>query len=283
MAFGLPPIDHMARFESLGQDLRTASRVLAKSPGATALSVISIALGIGLTAGVFSVADAMLLRPMAFRDPGKLLYAVSRGDDGQEFQYGYPDYLDMAAAGGELAEFAAYQRRGASLAVGDEIEHLLASPVTPNYFSLLGVRAMLGHASVGEVAGRPQVVLGYRLWQRTFGSDPNIVGKTVLLRRKAFVVAGVMPKEFGGLVRGVANDVWISNDAWFNVFGHRGDEHSRDGQYEIVMRLKPAVTAERAAAQLDAAIRGAGKPNLRPRVRRGRCWSAISPRIGRMR
>jgi predicted permease len=213
---------------------------------------------------MFSVGDAMLLRPMAFHQPDKLLMATSLGDDGRPLMYGWPDCLDMAAAGRDVAEFAAYQRRGLSLAAGDETESVLASPVTPNYFSLLGVRAMLGRASVDAEAGRPRAVLGYRLWQRRFGGDPNLAGKTILADGEAFVVAAVMPEEFTGLARGVTTDVWVSTDAWFTVLGRRGDQRSRSGQFEIVARLRPGVTAQRAAAQLDAAIRGAGKHKPAP-------------------
>lgn len=268
--FGLKVADElllfsiMAPLESIWQDLRMAIRVLRKSPGATALCVVSIALGIGLTAGMFSVGDAMLLRPMAFHQPDKLLKAISLGDDGSFFLYGWPDYLDMAAAGRDLAEFAAYQRRSLLLAAGDETTSLLAQPVTPNYFSLFGVSAMLGRASVDAAAGRPQAVLGYRVWQRSFGGDPNIAGKTVLLSGKAFSVSGVMPEEFKGLARGIVTDVWVSNDAWFTVLGNRGEQQSRTGQFEMVARLKPGVTAQHAAAQLDAAIRGADKHKPAP-------------------
>ena len=166
----------MAVFESIWSDLRIALRVLRKSPGATALSVISIALGIGLTTGMFSVGDAMLLRPLAVSHPEELRAVASIGDDGNQFLYGWPDYLDVAEAGKGQAEFAAYQRRGLMLASGDESESVLASPVTPNYFSLLGIHAAVGRASIETVSGRPQVVLGYRLWQRRFGGDPKVVG-----------------------------------------------------------------------------------------------------------
>jgi predicted permease len=249
----------MAPFESVWHDLRVAIRVLAKGPGATALSVISIALGIGLTAGMFSVGDAMLLRPMPFREPGRLLQANSLGDDGRPLPYGWPDYLDMASAGRTLAEFAAYQHRGGLLGEGEQTERVQADSVTANYFSLVGVRAMIGQASVEAVAGRPQVVLGYRLWRRHFGGDPKVGGKSVLFSGKAFVVVGVMPEEFTGVARGNSTDVWLSNEAWFTVLGNRLDEESRSGQFEIVARLQPGVTAQRAAAQVDAAIRGAGK------------------------
>src|SRR6185295_13870990 len=109
-------------------------------------------------------------------------------DDGRPVLYGWPDYLDMAAAGQDVAEFAAYQHRGSMLGSGDEIELVLADPVTPHYFSVLGVKAMLGQASVDAAAGQPRVVLGYRLWQRHFASDRDILGKTIILRGKPFVV-----------------------------------------------------------------------------------------------
>ena len=256
------------------QDLRTALRVLTKSPGATALSVLSIAFGIGLTAGMFSIGDAMLLRPMPFHEPGKLFEAISFGDDGQYMMYGWPDCVDMAAATSDLAELAAYQRRSVSLASGDETEMLLASPVTSNYFSVLGVRAQVGSATIESAGGRPQAVLGYHVWQRRFGGDAAIVGKTVQLSRQPFLVAGVMPLEFTGTVRGVVTDVWVSNEAWFNALGHRGEQQSREGQYELVARLKAGVSPQRAAAALDAAIRGEGKHRPAPAGKAGTALTA---------
>jgi hypothetical protein len=178
----------MSVTESFGQDFRTALRVLAKNPGATALSILSIGLGIGLPTGTFSITDAMLLRPFPLERPGEVLYATSRGDHGRDLPYD----ADMLQAGKGLA---AYQRRGTTLGVGEDTENLLTQAVTPNYFSLLGVKAALGRASVDESEGRPGVVLGYRLWQRRFGGDPRMVGQTVLLSRKAFLVTGVMPAE----------------------------------------------------------------------------------------
>jgi putative ABC transport system permease protein len=250
--------------QSLGQDARIAVRVLSRNRGTTALCVLSIGLGIGLATGTFSLADAMFLRPLALERPDEVLQITSRGDDGRYMMYGWPDCQDMASAGSNLLELAAYQRRGAMLATGDESEMILAYPVTPNFFSLLGVKAALGRTSLETVAGRPAAVLGSRLWQRRFGGDPAIIGKTVLLNKQAFTVVGVMPPEFGGLTRGVANDVWVSLEAWFSVLGNVDERRDRDGQFEIVARLKPGVSPQRAAAQLDAAIRGPGKHKPAP-------------------
>ncbi len=246
------------------QDLRLAVRLLWKSRGATALSIVSIALGIGLTTGIFSVEDAMLMRPFPLDRPAELLYATSRGDDGRTFLYGWPDYEDMVKAGAALGEFAAYQRRGVLLTRDEDREFLLATPATANYFSLLGVRAAIGRAALDDAAGRPAAVLGHRLWTRVFGGDPQIAGKTIVLNGTAFSVAGVLPADFSGLQRGVLTDIWIGTEAWFEALRNRGDRQDRKGQFEIVARLKPGVNPESAAARLDAAIRGPGKRNAAP-------------------
>ena len=251
------------------QDLRVAARVAARNPIPTALAVLSIAVGIGLTTGVFSLADALFLRPLSIAHPREVLYATSLGDDGSPFMYGWLDYEDMRNAGAGVAAIATYQSRGGMLANQEGgADMVLLSPATPNYFSLLGVRAALGRASFDAHGGRPAAVIGWRLWQRRFGRDPAIVGKTIILDGKALSVAGVMPVEFGGLERGVANDIWVSTDTWFDVL-KRGDRQSRYDQFEMVLRLKPGVSAEAAAAQLDASIRGPGRRKPAPAGARG--------------
>jgi predicted permease len=247
------------------RDLRLALRLLAKNPGATALAVLSIALGIGLTTGLFAVGDAALLRPLPVEKPQDLWTVTSRGDDGNYMMYGWPDYLDMAKALEGKAELVTTQRRGVLVGADDNSQLVTIQPASPNYFQVVGVRAALGRASLGEAEGRPETVLGYRLWQTHFASDPHIVGKTVLLNHKPFLVAGVMPEVFASLQRGIAVGVWISADAWFHTFGNREEEQSRESQFEIVARFRAPLTAARAEAQLDAAIRGEGKHKPAPR------------------
>ncbi len=244
------------------RDLRLALRLLAKNPGATALAVLSIALGIGLTTGLFAVGDAALLRPLPVERPQELWSVNSRGDDGNWMMYGWADYLDMAKALEGRAQLVATQRRGVQ--VGEESEMVIIQPASANYFQVVGVKAALGRASLGEAGGRPETVLGYRLWQTRFASDPQIVGRTVLLNHKAFLVAGVMPDGFTGLQRGVLVGVWVGPDAWFSTLGNREEEQSRDGQFEIAARFRAPLTAARAGAELDAAIRGSGKHKPAP-------------------
>ena len=246
------------------RDLRLALRLLAKNPGATALAVLSIALGIGLTTGLFAVGDAALLRPLPVEKPQELWSVISRGDDGNEFQYGWPDYLDMAKALEGKARVITSQRRGVLVGSSEESEFEIIQPASPDFFRVLGAKAALGRAVLGDVAGRPETVLGYRLWQTRFSSDPQIIGKTVLLNHRAFVVAGVMPEGFTGLARGILVGVWVSVDAWFHTLGNRDEEQSREGQFDIDVRFRAPLTATGAAAQLDAAIRGPGKHKPAP-------------------
>ena len=236
-----------------------AWRMLARYPAATALSILSIMLGIGLTTGMFSLADAVFFRPFPFERPGEIQKVESIGDDGRYLSYSWQDYQDMLRAANGMADLSAYSRRGGLLTVGEDTQMVLRYPVTPNHFSFLGVHAAIGRASVQEVEGRPAAVLGYRLWRRRFGSDPGIVGKTVLLNKRAFVVTGVLPSEFTGLVRGVSNDVWVGID----------ERAEQAGDFEIIARLKPGVSVARAAAQLDAAIRGPGRNKPAPAGSRG--------------
>ncbi|MGD0047228.1 MAG: ABC transporter permease [Bryobacteraceae bacterium] len=257
------------------RDLRLALRLLAKNPGATALAVLSIALGIGLTTGLFAAGDAAFLRPLPVEKPQELWSATSLGDDGNFMMYGWPDYLDMAKALEGRAQLVATQRRGVLVGEGEDSQLVVIQPASPRYFQVVGVKAALGRASLGEAEGRPETVLGYRLWQTHFASDPHIVGKTVLLYHKPFLVAGVMPEVFTGLQRGVLIGVWVSADAWFHTLGHGEEEQSRGGQFEIAARFRAPLTAARAEAELDAAIRGPGKRKPSPRGTAGtalRCF-----------
>ncbi|HYL77705.1 MAG TPA: ABC transporter permease [Bryobacteraceae bacterium] len=249
---------------SLWQDFQVSRRVLAKNPVATALSILSIMLGIGLTTGMFGLADAVYLRPFPFERPVEVLRLNSVGDDGRVFEYGWPDYEDMLRAAKGVADLSAFQQRGVFLTDGDDRQELFAYPATRNHFAFLGVQAAVGRASLEDVEGRPAVVLEYPLWRKKFGGDPGIVGKTVFLNGKAFVVSGVMPADFTGVVRGIPNAIWVSTDAWFDTLGNKQERTARGGQFGIIARLRPGVSRTAAAAQLDAAIRGAGKHKPAP-------------------
>ena len=239
--------------ERLMKDAKVSLRVLAKNRGTTALAIGSIALGIGITTALFSVADALIFRPPAFARPEEIYSLHSRGDDQRIIGYGWQDHEDVARAVAGDGDVVAYKRHVLALAGEESSEVVFAYTATPNFFSMLGASAALGQATlVSRSDGRPQVVLGHGLWMRRFGGDPAIVGKTIVLNSTAFAVAGVMPPSFTGLVRGVPCDTWISTDA----MGLKSERESRNGEFEIVVRLRPPATPEVVAARCDAAIRG---------------------------
>ena len=245
--------------EDLLRDLRFAGRALRKRSGSTALAIISIALGIGLTSAIFGVADALIFRPAAFVRPEEVFRVISRGDDQRTIGYDWRDCENMARASHGFGEVVAYQRVGSSLAGPDGDEVVITYLATPNFFSLLGVRAALGRESLAtDGDGRPQAVLGHGLWMRRFGGDPAIVGKTIQLNSEPFVVAAVMPTNFTGLVRGVPCDVWISADHYLETTAGQRRRDSRTSTFDMIVRLRPGTAPEVNASRLDAAIRGAG-------------------------
>ena len=110
--------------------------------------------------------------------------------------------------------------------------------VTPNFFAVLGARALLGEATVSTPpGGRPPAVISHRLWQRSFGGDTGIIGRTVMLNQHAFTVAGVMPSALTEGRRGFFCDVWIGTDAWFETLGNRAERDQPNGSFEIMVRL----------------------------------------------
>ncbi|HEV8483234.1 MAG TPA: ABC transporter permease, partial [Blastocatellia bacterium] len=186
--------------ETLLQDLRYGIRMLMKRPGFTAVSVITLALGIGANTAIFSVVDAVMLRPLPYKDSERLV--VMSGDlhrpGLEEIPLSAPEYLDYAQSGA-FEEIAAYDFQGFNLTGGDEPERLLGGVATASLFPLLGVQPARGRvfSADEDQPGRDQVVvLSHGLWVRRFNSDPDIAGKLITLDDKSFTILGVMPAGF---------------------------------------------------------------------------------------
>jgi putative ABC transport system permease protein len=242
------------------QDLRFGLRTLAKNRGATILCILSAALGIGITTALFSILEASVFRPAPFAHPEQL-YAVSfQGDDGRELGlYGWPDCVAMAKAVAGAGELLAYVTHVTFLSNDEGSESVGTAAVTANFFSLLGVRAVLGQATVNTAPdGRPQAVISHWLWRQRFGGDTGIVGRTVMLNGKAFTVAGVMPSPFSALPKGFSSDVLIAADALFDVLGNRSEREEGNGAFVIIARLQAGANPLAVAARLDPPIRGPG-------------------------
>jgi predicted permease len=201
---------------SFTQDLRYAFRNLLRSPGLTAVAVLTLALGVGANTTVFSWVRGVLLDPIpGASDPSRLRVLSGRSSSGDTVSLSYPEYRDFAARqdalGGLLAQRLANLALGST--TGKAPQPLSGALVSGNYFDVLGVRPALGRAfRPEEDAGPgapPATVLSHALWRREFDADPAILGKPVLLNGQPFTVVGVAPEKFFGSFLGIQVDAWI--------------------------------------------------------------------------
>src|SRR5262245_43602919 len=234
------------------QDLRYGARMLLKRPGFTLVAVVTLTLGIGANTAIFSVVNAVLLRPLPYAEPERLvwLWGNVRGGTSRA-SVSPPDFLDYREQNRSFEQLGAFYSPGISVNLtGDgEPERLRGSAVNANYFDLLGVKPALGRAFVAEeeAAGRSQVViLNHGLWQRRFGADPAIIGKTITLNDSTFNVIGVAP---AGFEPPQTAELWIP-------LPFRETESDRGAHsLRAIGRLKPGVTIEQAQAETDLVSR----------------------------
>src|SRR5581483_6754135 len=205
--------------ENLLQDVRHSVRTMLRTPAFTVTAVIVLALGIGATTAIFSVVDAVLLRPLAYRDSGRLVTILTSGTG----PVAVANYIDSP-------------------------EHIPGLKVTQNLFPMLGVEPMLGRlflAGEDKDGADREVILSYRLWQRRFSSDPHVLGKPIVLDGNAYVIVGVMPQGFQfAPFWATKTELWVPN-----AFGAR--IHSRGGNsLRIFARLKDGVSLKQARAEI---------------------------------
>ena len=255
-------------------DVRHGLRLAVRQPGTSLLAVLSLGLGIGVSATFFSILDGLVFRPFPVSRPSELVAVASRGPDNRLGPHTYSEYEDVRRSATSFASLAAITRRSAILRVSEDSEMLLLHAVTPNFFDVLGVPPAVGSTDLSDRQGAPAVVLGDRLWRRKFQGDPSIVGRTVLLDNKAFVVAGVTRPGFLGIQRNVVAGAWVGTPAWFDVLGHREERSERTGgQFELVGRLKAGVSDLAAAHEVDAILR---RPGGRPPIQGSEPGSAVT-------
>src|SRR5258708_5953976 len=241
--------------DSVWQDARLGVRTLLKAPVFTIAVVLTLGLGIGANAAVFTIVNRLLLKPLPVRDAGGL-YVLAVQHEGNEDPHNvswldYQDYRDKSGAFGELA---AYDVNFVGLSTGSRADRITVSYVTSNYFSMLGVPPALGRVlQPGDAAvpgADPIAVLGHSYWKKRFNSDPFVVGRAVIVNGKPFTVAGVVPAWFEGVYALVEFDAYLplsmqASDDYKNRTTKR-DEHS----LHVIGRLKPGL----GRAQAQAAV-----------------------------
>ena len=238
---------------TLRQDLRYGLRMLRKSPGFTAVTVITLALAIGANTAIFSVVYPVLLRPLPFRGPEQL---VTIGEARHQarccfYMASYPDFLDWEKTAKSFQSMGGYSYDAFTMTGNGEPKTMFCAMVTTNFFSTLGVGPFLGRdfaagEDLPEGAGPTVAILSYNFWKTDFSSDRSIVGRVVRLDGKPVTIVGVMPK---GFELGPAGLVPI----WVPLHLNHFEQTSRSGRWlNVIARLAPGVTLERARAEMDA-------------------------------
>lgn len=233
--------------ETLWQDLRYGARQLKRNPGFTAVAVITLALGIGANTAIFSVVEAVLLRPLPFHDPANLVQLFETERAPGNYPLTGADYLDWQEQNQTLEGTSLFSWGESSNASGaGEPEQAYVVRTQANFFSLLGVEPLVGRTFLAgeDQAGRNSVaILSYGFWQRHLGGRKDAVGKDLDLDNEKYAVVGVMPAWFG--VLGGA-DIWIPLDMSPKNLGGRGTH-----QYRAIGRLRHSVSAAKAQAELE--------------------------------
>ncbi|HXM44021.1 MAG TPA: ABC transporter permease [Bryobacteraceae bacterium] len=247
--------DHI---ETSWRDLRYALRSLHKSPGFTAVILLTLALSIGANSAIFSVIDGVLLRPLPYPNADRIVRVFFHSATYPRFPLNPFDFRDFRARNRSFESLAGFTRGDLQLSGSGQPERFTGFQVTAGFFQVLGLHPARGRefTANNEIPGnQQQVVLSDRLWRYRFASDPNIVGRKITLDSQPFTVVGVMPpgtehpgNEYNGVAHGKTVDIW-----W--PFAFRGDPAHRGSHYlEAIGRLKKGVTSRQAQAEMNTLI-----------------------------
>src|SRR5438876_4117564 len=240
-------IGRRKHMETFWQDLRYGARMLLKNPGITLVVILALALGIGANTAIFSVVNAVLLRPLPYDQSDRLVFLSETSQVMPEISISYPNFTDWRSQNHVFEHIGVSNRSSYNLTGAGEAERLITGQVSADLFSALRVNAALGRVFTNDEdkpGGAPVVVLSYGLWQRRFGGQSSIINRQLTLNGKSYTVIGVMPQGFQYPSRA---------DMWVPVGQLSGDQNwqqrgNHPGLYGVA-RLKPGVTVS--AAQAD--------------------------------
>lgn len=256
---------------NLGQDLRFGLRMLVKHPAFTAIAIITLALGMGANTAIFSLTDKLIVRSLPVKAPERLVLITSESVNPRFLNtiLSYPDFADYRAQNQVLDGLIAFNAAQGKLGADEKAERVGYEMVSENYFDVLGVRAARGRTFApdeGQTPGaHPVVVLSDGLWQRSFGADPGIVGRTITLNDASFTVIGIAPRGFNGLFLERPTDIWVPLMMRPQLIPSALVISERQAAWLRLMgRLKPGVSLEQAQASLDLLARQIREANTPP-------------------
>jgi putative ABC transport system permease protein len=245
--------------ETLFQDLRYGIRTMLRSPGFTAVAILSLALGIGANTSIFSLVNAALLRPLPYKNPDQLamLFIESQppGKDKELLDvWSYPKFQALRDSSQSFAQISVVSSQFFPLTDTDSPERLSVEMVSASYFPMLGIDAIKGRVFADEEdrtpGARPVALLGYNLWQRRFGGDPNVVGQTISLNKVPLTIVGVLPDSFKG--QAGTTEVWVPVMMAPQLIFPRRLEQKFAYWTQVIARLKPDVSLQQAQSEMGA-------------------------------
>ena len=240
---------------ALLQDLRYALRLLTKSPGFAAVAVLTLALGIGANTAIFTVADALLLRPLPYANPQRLMmvYETSIVNRSEESVFSYPYFARLRDQQHSFSGISAYASDDFDMTGRGEPRQISAGRVSWNFFDVLGVQPALGRdffASEGQRGSNRVLMLSHQFWISEFGGARNVVGQSLMLDSLSYTIVGVLPANFVFTPLGSDTQIWIPREFELNI---ATPEHIQAGMgyLEGVARLAPGVSTEQAQSEVD--------------------------------
>jgi putative ABC transport system permease protein len=237
--------------ECLQQDCRFALRQLRKSPGFTAVAVLTLALGIGANTAVFSVVYSALLQPLPYRDAWRLMVLKETTPRVGVVSVSYPNFLDWRAQNHTFSEMAVLEEVGFNLSGVTEPESVSGLAVSPNFLAMMGIRPAIGRdfeAAEEKTGTAPVAILSYSLWQRRFAGDPGVLGRTIVLDGRGLTVVGVLPSNF---LAPSNTDVLIPIGVWITNNSQEAHERGDRGDMTVIGRLAPGITGKQATSEME--------------------------------
>ena len=244
-------------YERLAQDLRYAMRTLRKSPVFTGIAILSLALGIGANTAIFTMINAVLLQTLPVDNPEHLVLLTSYQRDGLVGNFAYPDYQQLREGSRVFSGVLAASRpTPANAGVKNELERVLVQNVSGNYFSVLGVRPLIGRILSENDENSATAVISHSYWQRIFGGDPSVLGKSLTINGSLCSIIGVAPAGFFGETVGQSTDIWLSMATLQAV--RPGPFNLRSARFVtwlyLMGRLKPDATIEQASSEAQVLV-----------------------------
>ena len=262
--------------ETILQDIRLSFRILIKNPGFAVVAIMTLALGIGASAAMFGVVNAVLLSPLPFHDPNRLAAITTTNvpRNSRVSPISYPLFLDWRAQTHSFESMSAWHLVDFTLVTSSDSVHLTGTVASANLLATLGVAPVLGRGFSTEEdqlgSKNLPVILSHTLWQNQFGADPNIVGHSVNLDNQTFTVIGVMGPGFQFPVQSDPVDVWttIALDAESTAYGPPFTEQRGVSYLDVLARLKPQVQIRQSEVELNTVQQALNKayPENRPRA-----------------